>query len=70
MATVTAIAPSHWAIYLMYGEPEGMDQRDLMLAARLIDELGGPVVTCEDYGVSRYDGVLTDCQTYTAIVEG
>jgi hypothetical protein len=54
----------------MYGEPEGMDPRDLMLAERLIDELGGPVVTCEDYGVSRYDGVLTDCQTYTAIVEG
>ena len=75
LETVTATAPSHWAVYFINGDATGMEDEDIAQADAFADCLGGHIVDCEDAGFihwhdARQFGVLaSDCQTYTALIE-
>ena len=70
MPQIEAIAPSAWSCYLMYGETEGMTSEDIRAANNFLDDvLTASPVSCEEYGIARFDGLLTDCSTYLALVD-
>lgn len=80
---VTGTAPSHWAAYLVNGDGCELEPDEADKAEAFADWLcgrpwrAGMIVSCDDAGfmwshdAMRVCGALaSDCQTYTALVEG
>lgn len=71
-----AVAPSHWAAYLINGDASGLEPDNTAQADAWIAREGlGLPVSCEDAGfVWRHDAYTecplgTDCQTYVFLVK-
>lgn len=73
--TITATAPSHWAVYFINGDSTAMDHDELVQADMFAEWIGGDIVDCEDAGFmwnhdARQFGTLAaDCQVYTALIQ-
>lgn len=71
-----AVAPSHWASYLINGDASGIEPEDVRQADAWIAREGlGLPVSCEDAGFHwRHDAYAecplgADCQTYVFLVK-
>jgi hypothetical protein len=74
MKVYTYTAPSHWACYLFYDDPTGLDAKDIKRVDRWIASIGlGAPVEVEEVGFMQYcdarlDGAFpfaADCSEYT-----
>ena len=75
MQTLTLIAPSHWASYLVNGDASGLERNEVRCADAWLASRGvAHVLDCEDYGfTSRHDAQRycpggADCQSYTVAI--
>lgn len=77
LESVSATAPSHWAVYFFNDDSDSMAAAELAAADQFAAWLGACPCDCEDSGFlnwpdSRLQGFwpyAADCQTYTALIQ-
>lgn len=74
LTSVTGVAPSCWAPYLINGDAGDLSPEDIEQANQFTEWLGAVPVDCSDAGfrwthdATRFGTLAADCQEYVALV--
>jgi hypothetical protein len=61
--------PAYWASYLINGDDSGIEPKDQYEADKFLAEHNLPMpVSCEPAGIGRYNGLMSDMETFTFLL--